>query len=160
MRVKLKSAYLPYDSKDGARYLAETTWPEGVDTYRLSPYLWVHELAPSYDLKEMGIWKHWSPEKFKSEYRQQLREPQNRDWFELLLIEAREKGVTLLHQSHKSESQIAPIDTTVYFLKEFLDVELNKWPELSQPQTLSAAVPRSGIKTYPAVERWANEGGK
>jgi len=160
MRVKLKSAYLPYDFKDGARYLAETTWPEGVDTYGLSPYLWVHELAPSYDLKEMGIWKHWSPEKFKSEYRQQLREPRNRDWFELLVTEAREKGVTLLHHSHKSEAQIVPLDTTAFFLKEFLDVELKQWPELSQPQTLSATALRFGSAKNSAVERWTNEGGK
>ena len=52
MGVMLKSAYAPYDSQDGARYLVETLWPEGVDTYYLSPYKWVQKLAPSYYIKK------------------------------------------------------------------------------------------------------------
>src|SRR5688572_25577659 len=90
MIVKLKSAYLPYDSKDGARYLVETLWPEGVETYSLSPYLWAHDLAPSYDMKETALWKQWSPEKFREEYRKELETPHRSAWFTLLLSEARE----------------------------------------------------------------------
>ena len=35
--------------------VVETLWPEGVETHFLFPYTWVHELAPSYDLKEKAI---------------------------------------------------------------------------------------------------------
>ncbi len=124
MRVTLKSAYLPYDSTDGARYFTETLWPEGVDTYALLPYIWVHELAPSYELKEMAAWKHWAPEKFREEYRKEIQTPQGASWFAFILNEAKEKGVTLLHHSHKKASRILPEDTFVYYLKEFLEAEL------------------------------------
>ncbi len=145
MRVTLKSAYLPYDSTDGARYLVETLWPEGVDTYGLSPFLWVRELAPSYDLKEMAIWTHWTPEKFRDEYKQELQEPESRTWFDRIVKEAEGGTVTLLHHSHKKESQILPQDTSVYYLKEFLEAELNKCPEGGSTQD---------------AEQWANEGGR
>jgi len=65
----LKSAYAPYDSQDSARYLVETLWPEEVDTYYLSPYKWVQELA---------LWKNWTREKFQDEYKKELQEPHRR----------------------------------------------------------------------------------
>ena len=76
--LRLKSAYTPYDSRDGKRYLVETFWPEGIDTYFLSPYAWVRELAPSYDMKEKAIWEHWSEEKFREKYETELQEPERR----------------------------------------------------------------------------------
>ncbi len=160
MRVTLKSAYLPYDLRDGARYLVETLWPEGVDTHGLLPYLWVRELAPSYDMKETALWAHWTPEKFREEYRKELQTAQRASWFALLVTEAREKGVTLLHHSHKKESRILPEDTSAYYLKEFLEAELNKWPELSQSQSLSATavVPQGGSNQ--GAGQWTNEGGR
>ena len=88
MKVKLKSAYLPAGTDDGVRYLVETLWPEGLETQSLSPYQWVHELAPSYDLKEMAIEKHWEPEKFRDEYLRELQEPQRRAWFNRIVKEA------------------------------------------------------------------------
>jgi uncharacterized protein YeaO (DUF488 family) len=132
MSITLKSAYLPYDSKDGARYLAETLWPSGVDTYDLSPYLWVQELAPSYDLKERAVWHKWTPEQFREEYRKELQAPQRSSWLALIVAEARKKGITLLHHSHKKESRILPEDTSVFYLKEFLEAELIKGLKLSK----------------------------
>ena len=146
MRVMLKSAYLPYDSNDGTRYLVETLWPEGVEMHGLSPYLWVHELAPSYYMKEKALGQHWGTERFRAEYRQELQEPHRRTWYDLILAEARKKGVTLLHGSHKKESQILPEDTTAYYLKEFLEA--------------AAAVGRPAAGSNQAAEQWANEGGK
>lgn len=145
--IALKSAYLSYQPTDGVRYLTETLWPEGVDTFQLSPYLWVRELAPSYDLKETAAWKHWDPERFRAEYKRELQEPRRRAWFELVLAEAGEMSVTLLHHSRKHEDRLRREDTSVFYLKEFFEEELKG----------SAA---SAGKSKQAAEQWANEGGK
>lgn len=126
MGILLKSAYSPSGSDDGKRYLVETLWPEGIDTCILSPYMWVKELAPSYDLKEMAIWKQWTQEKFRDEYKKELREVHRRVWFNRIATEARSKTVTLLHRSKKKAWQIRPEDTTVYYLRTFFDEALNK----------------------------------
>jgi len=160
MKVTLKSAYLPYESRDGARYLAESLWPEGVETYRLSPYLWVQELAPSYELKEMAIWKHWSPEKFREEYRKELHMTQRSPWFDLVVTQAREKGVTLLHHSHKKDSDIRPSDTSVYYLKKFIDEELGHGGQWPQPQRSAAQTVNLSRDSSEEAEQWTNEGGK
>ena len=162
MKVKLKSAYLPAGTDDGVRYLVETLWPEGLETQSLSPYQWVHELAPSYDLKEMAIEKHWEPEKFRDEYLRELQEPQRRAWFNRIVKEAEDGVVTLLHRSRIKGSQILPENTSVYYLKEFLEagVGAGNVREVSGPQTLAARVagPRSGLNQE--VEQWSNEGGR
>ncbi len=158
MGVMLKSAYAPYDSQDGARYLVETLWPEGVDTYYLSPYKWVQELAPSYDMKEMALWKNWTREKFQDEYKKELQEPHRRRWFDRIIIEAREGPVTLLHRSHKKENAILPEDATVYYLREFLETELSKCRELPQTETLPATVVHPDSGSNEDAEQWFNEG--
>lgn len=160
MGLFLKSAYLPYDSKDGARYLVETLWPEGVDTYELSPFHWVHELSPSYDMKAMSIWKYWSLERFRNEYRHELLGPERHVWFERVVKEAETGTVTLLHRSYKKETQILPEDTTAYYLKEFLEMELLKRSALLQSQSLSLLFVSPENLAKQAVGRWANEGGR
>jgi len=153
--VILKSAYLPCDCKDGSRYLAETLWPEGVETFALSPFVWMRELAPSYALKEMAVWKRWGHEKFRNEYKQELQEPERMPWFETLVKAAESGDVTLLHNSYKKESQITPGDTTVSYLKEFLEMELER-----RPQTLPAAVTSPDASFSPEAQQWFNEGGR
>ena len=160
MSVTLKSAWLPGATEDGARYLAETLWPEGVDTHGLSPYRWVPELAPSYEMKETAEWKHWSPEKFRDEYRRELQEPERRMCFNALLKEAAEKGITLLHRSRKRPSEILPEDTPVYYLKEFFDEALQKRSSSAPGQSPAAKGMQAGSGDEKASQRWANEGGQ
>jgi len=160
MRVMLKSVYLPYEPADGARYLAETLWPEGVDTQRLSPYLWLHELAPSYELKEMALWQHWETGRFRDEYKRELQEPQRRTWFDLVLDEARNKGVTLLHRSDKHDWQVRPEDTSVYYLKEFLIDEINAGGRGPELELAAKGVDKTKGVSKKAIEQWLNEGGR
>lgn len=139
MKVTLKSAYLPYETTDGARYLVETLWPEGVDAFQLLPYLWMRELSPSYNLKEMAVWKQWSTDQFRDEYRKELQLPGNASLVAAAVSEARQlKGVTLLHRSRKKPSDVLPEDTSAFYLKEFLDsygMELEQ-TGLPEPQRL------------------------
>ncbi|HTL46927.1 MAG TPA: DUF488 family protein [Verrucomicrobiae bacterium] len=123
MPLKLKSAYETYEPADGERYLVETLWPEGMDAYTLAPYTWMHELAPSYELKEMRIWKHWTHDRFLEEYEKELREPDRRACFEKMAHKAKTGIVTLLHHSRKKEWEIGPEHTTAYDLREFLRKE-------------------------------------
>ena len=160
MNVRIKSAFAPVDSKDGTRYLVETLWPEGADTYYLSPYTWAHELAPSYELKERALWKHWTRQEFREEYRKELQESKGRFWFDLVVQKAREGTVTLLHNSQKKEWQMQPEDTSAGYLKELLEAELSASRWIPQSRTLSAAgVSPDGI-SYEDTQQWFNEGGR
>lgn len=123
MSVMLKSAYLSYHPEDGTRYLVETFWPEGVETYGLSPFRWIHEIAPSYYMKQMALREQWSPEQFREEYRQELQKVDRYPWFQRVLHEAKRGIITLLHNSRKKYS-IFPEDSTAYYLKEFLEEAL------------------------------------
>ena len=126
MKVSLKSAYLPAEPKDGMRYLVETLWPEGAETHSLHPYLWVREIAPSYELKERAVWKHWTPLEFRAEYENELHISERAAWFSGILSEAKKRDITLLYNSSKKAHLILPEDTPAYYLKEFLEAELNK----------------------------------
>ena len=152
MGLKLKGAYAPCDSSDGARYLVETLWPEGIDTYFLSPYTWVRELAPSYYMKEKAIWDHWSEEEFWEKYEAELQEPQRHVWFQRVVQEAGEGTVTLLHRSHPEEGRIESENTSAYYLKELLQAELNKNPRMSSRF--------DDLQEKESVGQWANEGGR
>lgn len=138
MPVTLQSVYSPYDRKDGSGSLTETLWAEGMDTFGLSPFVWKRQLAPSYDLKEMAVWKHWGHGTFRKEYLRERQEPERRFWFEALVKAAENEDITLLHHSHKTEARITPGDTTVSYLKEFLEMEMKK-----HSQALPASVIRS-----------------
>lgn len=177
MGLTLKSAYVPYDLNDGTRYLTETLWPEGVDTQFLSPYQWLHELAPSYYLNLLASWKKWTPAQYRKEYEKQLHKPQGRFFFDRVVQEARDGRVTLLHRSRKHANHIQPDDTTVYYLKEFLDAELSK-PYSTPTATASIFSPASpqftrdsnrkerdkkskkDKKDSEITDPWSNEGGK
>lgn len=162
MKFALKSAYLPCDSNDGTRYLVETLWPEGVDTYGLSPYDWLRELAPSYELKEMAFWKHWNSSKFREEYKQELQEPLRRACFDRLLEEAGDENarITLLHRSRKHEARILPQDTPVYYLREFLEAQWNLNAQKVQRERWSALCDGDQGCAKQAAEQWLNEGGR
>lgn len=131
MPVKLKSAYMPPEPQDGKRYLVETFWPEGTDTFSLRPYRWIREIAPSYGLVNQASYNHWSPEQFREEYWKELQEPAKKAWFERLQNEAKQETVTILGATRKRSSRIGPSDTSAFFLKEFIE---GKVPDSLQTQ--------------------------
>lgn len=158
MSITLKSAYLPCESTDGIRYLVETLWPEGVEAHQLEPYEWLHELAPSYYLKEMALWKRWGPAKFREEYKQEILKNGKLGLFERIVKEAAWHTVTLLHHSRKTGLQVRPLDTSAYYLKEFFDAEL-----IARSLFFEIEASRADdmlLKGNQPVEQWTNEGGR
>jgi uncharacterized protein YeaO (DUF488 family) len=51
--VHLKRIYEPADVQDGARILVDRVWPRGVSKERAALTAWLHDIAPSTDLR------HW-----------------------------------------------------------------------------------------------------
>jgi len=160
MGIILKSAFEPYDLKDGTRYLVESLWPKGVSALSLSPYTWVQQLAPSYYLKEKAIWDYWSQAQFRHNYNEELHEPNRLVWFNQVVSDAREGTVTLLHNSRKKEWEIRPEDTTAYYLIEFLHIELEKQHELCVLSARQANVKGRHASANKNLGAWFNEGGK
>lgn len=149
MGVVLKSAFQPVDRADGARYFVETLWPEGVDTCAITPYKWVHELAPSYYMKEIASEKKWDQIRFKEEYLKELRQPERNTWFQRVVKEATDGTVTLLYGSRKKTRLINGEDTTAYYLKEFVENALD--PE-SQGE-------KCKVEKEVDLGQWSDEGG-
>lgn len=114
MNICLKSAFVPPALQDGSRYLVETLWPEGLDTYTLSPYQWLREVAPSYELRQKADWERWDKERFQKEYWTELSQPERRGWMKELKAKAQEGTVTLLYSSRSST------DSSAMMLQEYL----------------------------------------
>lgn len=120
MAIVLKSAYEAYAPEDGERYLVETYWPEGVGTFDLHPYIWLRELAPSYELRSKAELEKWDYERFRAEYRKQLEETADPNLCDILVREAQTSTVTFLCDTHKKYEAIGPEDTTACDLRDFL----------------------------------------
>src|SRR5437016_2387847 len=114
--IKLKRAYEPATSDDGARFLVERLWPRGVKKNRLKLDRWVKDVAPSADLREWFSHdsKKW-PE-FRRRYFAELRA--HRAAWQSLLTAARRGRVTFVYAAHDAARNGAVA------LKAFLDRRL------------------------------------
>lgn len=115
MVIKLKSVYDAPTPEDGRRYLVETLWPQERFTMDLSPCEWVHELSPSYRLRQRQNEERWSDERFREEYWKELERKEAGPWVEKILNEAERGVVTLVY------SVPDPSRSSARLLKEFLE---------------------------------------
>jgi len=97
-RVRLKRAYEPPASEDGARILIDRLWPRGVKKANAAIDEWMKEIAPSTELRK---WfghdtKRW-PE-FRRRYRLEIQEHPAE--FRRLRELARNGPVTLVYSAH------------------------------------------------------------
>ena len=96
--VKLKRAYEPVDSKDGARVLVDRLWPRGVSKEDSALDQWMKEIAPSTELRK---WFGHDParwEEFRSRYNEELH--QNAGLLSQLRTLARQGPLTLVYSAH------------------------------------------------------------
>jgi uncharacterized protein YeaO (DUF488 family) len=99
--IKLKRAYDPATSDDGARFLVERLWPRGVKKTRLKLDGWLKDVAPSPGLRR---WFNHDPKKwpeFRRRYFSELRAHEQS--VEPLLRAAQRGRVTLIFSSHDAE---------------------------------------------------------
>jgi uncharacterized protein YeaO (DUF488 family) len=111
--IRLKRAYEPADTADGARLLVERLWPRGVKKDSLKIENWIKDVAPSTDLRK---WFSHDPAKwpeFRRLYFEELRA--HPDAWRPILRAAHSGTVTLVYSSHDSEHNNAVA------LKEFLE---------------------------------------
>ncbi|MEG3148209.1 DUF488 domain-containing protein [Sphingomonas sp. RT2P30] len=96
--VRLKRAYAPVDSGDGARVLVDRLWPRGVSKEDAALDKWMKEIAPSTELRK---WFGHDPARwqdFRSRYGMELRH--NAELVRHLRSLARQGPLTLVYSAH------------------------------------------------------------
>ena len=96
--IKLKRAYQPEDSEDGARVLVDRLWPRGVSKDDAALDQWMKDIAPSTELRK---WFGHDParwEEFRSRYSEELH--QNAALLSRLRSFARQRPLTLIYSAH------------------------------------------------------------
>ena len=96
--VKLKRAYEPVDSKDGARVLVDRLWPRGVSKKNAALDQWMKEIAPTTELRK---WFGHDParwEEFRGRYGKELH--QNAELLSQLRSLAQQGPLTLVYSAH------------------------------------------------------------
>ncbi len=113
MSVKLKRAYVPFESSDGFRILVDRIWPRGIKKDKLHLDLWLKEIAPSTELRK---WFNHEEEKWDSFIKKYEAEVKGSDALKQLkeLIK-KHKTVTLIYSAKNEENNQAV--AIKYFLK-------------------------------------------
>lgn len=96
--VRIKRAYEPPATEDGARILIDRLWPRGVKKETLALTEWAKMLAPSTALRQ---WFNHDPalwDEFRRRYAAELRA--QRPAFDALRERARHGVVTLVYSAH------------------------------------------------------------
>jgi uncharacterized protein YeaO (DUF488 family) len=116
MSVAVKRVYDKAALADGKRVLVDRLWPRGVSKKRAALDAWLHDLAPSDDLRE---WFHATPgawAMFRKKYLKELARPEAvEELTELYRLAHGRKRVTLLFASRDVERNNAVV------LKDLLD---------------------------------------
>jgi uncharacterized protein YeaO (DUF488 family) len=111
--LRLKRAYEKPSAEDGQRVLVERLWPRGLTKARAAVDLWLHDVAPSPELRK---WFGHDPAKWKQFERRYWKELQeHKDAVDLLRKEARKRAVTLVYAAKDEQHNGA------LALKEFIE---------------------------------------
>lgn len=105
--IRLKRAYEPASSEDGARYLIDRLWPRGIRKEDLQIDDWLKDVAPSTELRK---WFGHDPTKwdeFQSRYRHELED--NDGAWQPLLDAARSGTLTLVYGAKDTEHNDAVV---------------------------------------------------
>lgn len=118
--IKLKRAYEPADSSDGARYLVERLWPRGVKKTALRIDGWLKDIAPSTELRQ---WFGHDPKKWEEFQKRYVRELNaKREALGPVVEAARGGNVTLVYSAHDREHNNAVV------LKEYVERKIGGAP--------------------------------
>jgi len=105
---KIKSIYEPPEKEDGYRIFVEKSWPEELSKEDAKVDLWLKEIGPTKGIDEWSEELLDSFDKFKKEYRDELRKKKT-----LLTIirqtEKEEGTVTLLYSTGNPEHNCAVV---------------------------------------------------
>ena len=96
--IKIKRSYEKPSKEDEYRILVDRLWPRGVSKDEAKIDLWLKEIAPSNELRKWFLHDPKKWERFKSKYRNELKEKPELIW-ELKKIEKEKKTITLLYSA-------------------------------------------------------------
>jgi uncharacterized protein YeaO (DUF488 family) len=94
--IKIKRAYAPPGTDDGARFLVDRLWPRGRSRVALELEAWLKDVAPSTALRE---WFNHDPGRwpeFQERYRTELASPARQASMNVLRSAARQGDITLV----------------------------------------------------------------
>ena len=101
MKINLKRVYEKPTKEDGIRVLVDRLWPRGLTKQKAKIDLWLKDIAPSSELRE--LFSH-DPEKwkeFRKRYQKELKE--NKDQIEILKEQQKKGTVTLVYGAKDRE---------------------------------------------------------
>lgn len=114
MEIFLKSVTERPYFYDGSRYLVETIWPEKVQDLDLSPYRWIREWVPSYELMQAVQEGRLPKEVFEYLYRTELEQPKAQCAIRNFIAEGHERVIFLY-------ASFDPLESNAYYLKQYID---------------------------------------
>ena len=102
--IHVKRAYEPAAKSDGYRVLVDRVWPRGVSKDEIRIDEWAKEIAPSTKLRQ---WFGHDPQRwteFQKRYRDELRDPAQRQRLRDLLAGAKgSRAITLVYSAKDEE---------------------------------------------------------
>ncbi len=131
MEMILKSVNKRPQPTDGPRYLIESTWPENLQDLDLSPYRWIQELVPSYELVEMARKHRWNREYFQRAYWLELERPAAQEAIQRLFSENDDGYMTFLYAAPEA------FRSNAYSLKRYISANESRL-RISQPVAMAA----------------------
>lgn len=96
MAVKIKRVYDSPGKSDGLRILVDRLWPRGISKQKARIDLWMREIGPSHALRK---WFNHRPERweeFRKRYWKELRSSQDKEYLDLMKLQAGRRAITLL----------------------------------------------------------------
>lgn len=106
--LKIKRIYEALEEEDGFRLFIDKSWPERLSKEEAKVDLWLKEIAPTKDINE---WPEDDParfDKFKEEYRDELRK--KKTLIKIIRDTEKEKGtITILYSAKDPEHNAAAV---------------------------------------------------
>ncbi len=105
--VRIKRAYLPSSTRDGARVLVDRIWPRGIKKADAAIEQWARDVAPSTALRH---WFGHDPARwaeFQRRYRAELKD--KAALLDALRGIARERPLTLVYSAHDEQHNQAVV---------------------------------------------------
>ncbi len=105
MKIQLKRVYDPATKDDGVRILVERLWPRGIKKEDLDLDLWLKEIAPSTELRQLFSHDSAKWQEFEKKYKAEL--DHNPEAVAQIFNQLKHGSITLLYSSKDTEHNSA-----------------------------------------------------
>lgn len=105
--LRIKRIYEPFSTEDGIRILVERLWPRGISKEGAHIDIWMRNIAPSAELRKWFNHEDEKWERFREEYKNELKN--NPLFRELERLANGKRNVTLIYSSRNQKHNNAVV---------------------------------------------------